>query len=197
MSEARGQVRVSEFANILGLNRDTIRRQLHLEEAPVEQKKGEGKQRSFDGGDLLAYELLSVVQAGGMSLKAASSAIRLACIDRFLTDYIAGKDVRSVFFVYYRDCHTDPVIGFRDAAYSGLHTPDEIAHSLVQSVEKYGSKVEARDGSKIERLGVVNFKTESMQFILDRAKDRARAAGYVMDGFKLFKVAGSVQGDKE
>lgn len=179
------RLRLSEFTKWIGEERETFRSILNRGEAPIAQKRPDEAQRTYDGADLLAWCLFTILRSSGLTAKLAAETLRnTGVVDHFFREMKEGTSVSDWLvysYTFRRDYGAEGKKEFVDSTYG---CPQDLADHLQEESEGYGTpNTEGRI-----RLGMVLHAAVPIWPCYERCRATAEAHGFKMVGPDLFEI---------
>ncbi len=179
------RIRLGEFAKWTGEERETMRGSMHRGDAPIKKTRGDEKQRTYDGADLLAWCLFTMLRRSGVTPSLAGEAIlQTNVVENFFQSMERGDDVSDWHVIF---CATRRDRGAKGKIEIVSHTygsPDDVADILCQEAQGYGQP----NPSGYIRLGVISMNTVPVWPCYQRCVDTAKAHGLEMRGPHLSEL---------
>lgn len=207
MAAIRGRIRAGQFASIFDKTSATLRTERFRGEDPIESPHSgdvrddehdikEGGQRTFGGDDVFAYELFTALREMGMPASGAADCVRFSLAsETFLKRLERGQDVSDLYLVAEIDAEEDEQWGYRTIPGYHICSASSIAATLTKQAERYGTEYTPRfagDDADTPARPKHIYRGNLWMRILPlmphyhRARARARAAGFALDGFYVF-----------
>lgn len=179
------RIRLSEFANWVGEERDALRTSINRDEAPFNKLRDGEKQRTYDGADLLAWCLFTQMRRIGLSARVAANAIRgSAAVDQFFKAVARGEDISDLHLILWTVRREREGRGSYESTNQTLDTSDVAADIMKQEAQGYGAATQGGD----TRLGLVSMVSLPLLPCLHRCHETAAAHGFEMRGSDLIEV---------
>lgn len=179
------RLRLGEFVKWIGEERETFRSILNRGEAPMPKVRGDEKQRTYDGADLLGWCLFTMLRNAGLSPSLAAEALRHTdVVDHFLRVMKEGEDVSDWHVIAYSFRRDRGAAGKREFFEPTYGTADDVADIIREEAKGYGSPNLEGD----IRLGLVSLTTVPIWPSYERCRVTAKAHGFNMVGPDLFEV---------
>ncbi|MFD1193348.1 hypothetical protein ACFQ3C_01520 [Seohaeicola saemankumensis] len=188
-------VRLTALAEISGRTRDTIRALQNRQITPWDDTEfaDQPGYRNYTG--LHALTLVLAEMLSGMNIHAdrAAELVRdnLHVVNKFLDGIDKGKGVQPLFIANIVTLEFDSWVGrnWKETELLSTGTFEEIANTFAAKGELAGQEKQTRGGRSIERsTGVINVAVVALAEAYLILKERAEAAGFVLDGRKIYKI---------
>ena len=181
------RIRLSEFSKFVGEDRAAVRTLITRYGSPIEKEREGEKQRTYDGGDLLAWCLFTALRRVGLQSHVAGEAVRLSnVVAEFFHAMERGEDVSQFHLIAYGTRRDRGELGPLEIQHHEFGTPADIARILQREADRYG----APDASGRTCLGVTWQIALPVMPCLDRCRSTADAYGFEMRGADLFEKPG-------
>lgn len=198
-----GTVRLQALSDLTRRPREAIRNAQKSGAAPWDEAEFEdAPQRRYDGFHALALVLAEGLMAQKCSMELAGEFVRAheAAINLFLAEVAEGRPITPRFVLAMQRAIEDSWTGavWEPVILIGTGTEDEVIRTIEAEIRAVGSARETR-GGKSERRMISGpwIATVSIPEAYRLLRLRAEAAGFVVDGRRLFKIATAVEGEEE
>ena len=197
-----GTVRLQVLSDITGRPREAIRNAQKADAAPWnEDDFAEGQHRRFNGFHALALVLSEGLLAQRCSMEQAGEAVRAneGAINLFLDEVAEATEITPRFIMAMQiaiedSWHNAP--RWEQVIATTTGTADEIQKEISRYVARVGQVVTTRSGRSEERvIGGPNISIVSIPEMYRLLRQRAEAAGYIVDGRRILKIADEVESE--
>lgn len=180
------RLRLSEFVEMIGEARETFRSILNRGEAPIRKDRStEEKQRTYDGADLLAWCLFTMLRNAGLSPRLAGETIRFSgVVEGFFDAIQKNEDVSDWHVISYAVRRDRGAAGPITVANQTYGNADDVADILREEAEGHGHP----NLEGWTRLGLVSLTTVPLWPCYERCQATAEAHGFEMRGPDLFEI---------
>ena len=181
------RIRLGEFVKWIGEERETFRGLLHREEAPIEKNRSDEKQRTYDGADLLAWCLFTMLRRNGVTPRMAGETILgTGIVESFFQAMNAGDDVSDWHVIFYAKRRDRGERGTIEVIDQRFGDADDVADILREEAQAYGQP----NSAGYIRLGLSGMTTVPVWPCYERCVATAKAHGFEMQGSHLNEVEG-------
>ncbi|NUB43647.1 hypothetical protein GEU84_004555 [Fertoebacter nigrum] len=181
------RIRLGEFVKWIGEERETFRSILNRGEAPIAKERGDEKQRTYDGADLMAWCIFTMLRRMGLTPRLAGETVRLSdVVAQFFQAMQKGEDVSDWHVYSYATRRDRGEKGQIEVVWQTFGGPDEAARVLRVEAEGYGKP----DLQGYIRLGLVGLTSVPLWPCYERCVATAKAHGFDMQGPDLFEIEG-------
>ena len=197
MPPSQGRIKLGEFSEIRGENRETFRGRSYRGEAPIPDVDDsvEEIQRTYSGVDVFAYAIFDALVAVGLTAAQASEAVRSSDAARqFFMRTDRGEDPASLLLVDAVEIRIMVIGGTTsemEVAQSEVMTPDALAIELNTLAGNYGKMLVSGNDGGIKEFGR-GFRVRGIVHLMtayERAKRQCLEKGYEFDGRNVNKLA--------
>lgn len=180
------RLRLKEFVEWIGEPRETYRSIMSRDEAPFPPMIDGQKQRTYDGGDLLAWCLFTMLRNSGLAVGFAAERIRLSrVVDEFFAALERGEDVSDQHLIMWIARRERSERGKFTVTGQHIGTTEDAADILRREGSAYGT-VNPHSGNV--HLGLEWFAALPIRPCYERCIATAKARGFEMRGPDLFEV---------
>lgn len=188
------RLRLSEFCGMIGEDRAAVRTLIARDESPIEKQLDGEKQRTYDGADLLAWCLFTMLRRVGLQSRVAGETIRMSdVVAQFFAAIDRGEDVSQFHLIAYGTRRDRGELGKIEIPHHTFGTPADLAGILQLEADRYNQP----DSSGRICLGVTWQIALPVLPCLDRCRTTADAHGFEMRGADLFEKPGPALFDCE
>lgn len=198
-----GTVRLQALSDLTRRPREAIRNAQRLGAAPWDETEfDEAPQRRYDGFHALALVLAEGLMIQKFSMDLAGDFVRAhkTPINLFLDEITKGQPVTPRFVLGLQRAVEDGWFGTRmePMILYGTGTKDEVTRCIEGALEDVGKIRETRGGKSEARvIAGPQVAVVSIPEAYRLLRLRAEAAGFVVDGRRIFKIAKDVDGEAE
>jgi hypothetical protein len=189
MNETKPErLRLSEFCGMIHETKPAVRGMLVRGEVPFDPQNEDEKQRTYDGADLLAWCLFTMLRKSGLSVGVAADHVRASdAVAQFFGAMDRGEDIGELHLIMW--------IARRERAERGkftltgqhIGTVADAAGVLGNEARSYGT-VNPNSGNT--HLGLEWFSALPILPCYERCVATAKAHGFEMRGADLFEIEG-------
>jgi len=198
-----GTVRLQAFSEITRRPREAIRNAQKFGQTPWDDTKFENdSQRRYDGFHALAAVLAEGLMAQNCSMQLAGEFVRghEKAISLFLEEVTENRPITPRFVLAMQRGTECSLLGpaFEPVFLVGYGTAEEVSDAITGEISRVGTVNKTRDGRSEKRIvsgpwsAIVSIP-EAYRLL----RQRAEAAGYVVDGRRIFKIAEEAEADSE
>lgn len=181
------RIRLGEFVKWIGEERETFRSILNRGEAPIRKNRGDEKQRTYDGADLLAWCLFTMFRRmGAIPSLAGEAVLHTGVVDGFFQAMEKGEDVSDWLVIAYATRRDRGEKGKIEVVGHTYGVSADVAEIIHQESQGYGKPNLQGD----TRLGLVGLTTVPIWPCYERCVVTAKAHGFEMRGPDLFEIEG-------
>lgn len=198
-----GTVRLQALSDLTRRPREAIRNAQKLGAAPWDETEfDEAPQRRYDGFHALALVLTEGLMSQKVSMEQAGEFVRAheTPINLFLDEITKAQPVTPRFVLGLLRAVEDSWFGPRmePMILYGTGTKDEVMRCIEGALDDVGETRETRDGkSEVRVISGPQVAVVSIPEAYRLLRLRAEAAGFVVDGRRIFKIAKDVDGEAE
>lgn len=190
-----GTVRLTALSDLTRRPREAIRNAQKAGAAPWDDTQfDEGTQRRYDAFHALGLLLAEALMAQKCSMDLAGEFVRAhaLAINIFLDEVTAGVPIIPRFVLGMQRAVEDSWTGggWEPVLLIGTGTLDEVQREICAVLSSVGNETVSRGGNSTKRIiGGPWIATVSIPEMYRLLKMRAEAAGFIVDGRRIFKVA--------
>lgn len=193
-------IKQADLCKITGRTVDNIRHMQAHKYTPWDDTEfPPGKHRRYTGFHALTMILAEKLAEGGFTAASAAEFVNMQrrAIDKFLDMIEQGAVGEPLHVAAISELREDSMIGERwvPTLFWGTGTTEQLSDVFSSIIERAGTVHKTRQGKTTERCtGILKVASVPLAEAYRILKDRAEAAGYVVDGRKVHKIA---EGDTE
>ena len=196
-------VRLQSLADLTSRPRETIRNAIKLGAAPWDEAQfADTGQRRFTGFHALALVLAEGLMAQKVTMELAGEFVRAheGAINLFLDEVTNGETITPRFVLALQRAVEDSWTGagWEPVILFGTGTESEILSTIASELKRVGAVRENRGGVSERRVISGPWSaTVSIPEAYRLLRIRAEAAGYLVDGRRIFKIAAEDEAEAE
>ncbi|MFV0411370.1 MAG: hypothetical protein ACK5LJ_17235 [Paracoccus sp. (in: a-proteobacteria)] len=179
------RIRLSEFTKWIGEERETVRSLMHRGDAPISKSREGETQRTYDGADLLAWCIFTMLRRMGLAPRVAGQAIfNTNVVDAFFKAMSIGEDVSDWNIIIWERRLDRGERGHIDVLDQTFGDSSDVADILRGEAEGYGTA----NYSGYIKMGISSLITAPLMPCYHRCKATAEAYGFEMRGADLYEL---------
>lgn len=189
MNETKPErLRLSEFCGMIHETKPAVRGMLVRGEVPFDPQNEDEKQRTYDGADLLAWCLFTMLRKSGLSVGFAADHVRASdAVAQFFGAMDRGEDIGELHLIMWIARRERPGGDQKSIPRQIIGTVEDASELMKHEARSYGT-VNQINGDIY--MGLDWFSALPILPCYERCVATAKAHGFEMRGADLFEIEG-------